>query len=67
MFAAGLKGPLIISLIVMCWMTWWTVLGRHVRPRSLPRVDARLRCRLPLHGVRSGARCDGSGQRGEGP
>lgn len=25
MFAAGLKGPLIISLIVMCWMTWWTV------------------------------------------
>ena len=25
MFAAGLKGPLIISLIVMCWMTCWTV------------------------------------------
>jgi hypothetical protein len=25
MFAAGLKGPLIISLIVMCWMTWWAV------------------------------------------
>ena len=25
MFAAGLKGPLIISLIVMCWITWWTV------------------------------------------
>lgn len=25
MFAAGLKGPLIISLIVMCWLTWWTV------------------------------------------
>ena len=25
MFAAGLKGPLIISLIVMCRMTWWTV------------------------------------------
>jgi hypothetical protein len=24
MFAAGLKGPLIISLIVKCWMTWWT-------------------------------------------
>ncbi|MEI6644029.1 MAG: hypothetical protein WCL10_18570 [Novosphingobium sp.] len=25
MFAAGLKGPLIIALIVMCWLTWWTV------------------------------------------
>ena len=26
-FAAGLKGPLIIALIVVCWMTWWTVLA----------------------------------------
>ncbi len=25
MFAAGLKGPLIIALIVTCWMIWWTV------------------------------------------
>lgn len=25
MFAAGLKGPLIIGVIVTCWMTWWTV------------------------------------------
>ena len=27
MFAAGLKGPLIIALIVVCWLTWWTVSG----------------------------------------
>ena len=27
MFAAGLKGPLIVALIVVCWLTWWTVSG----------------------------------------
>lgn len=25
MFAAGLKGPLIVGVIVTSWMTWWTV------------------------------------------
>jgi type IV conjugative transfer system coupling protein TraD len=25
MFAAGLKGPLIIAFIVISWMTWWTL------------------------------------------
>lgn len=25
MFAAGLKGPLIIALIVISWMSWWTL------------------------------------------
>jgi hypothetical protein len=27
MFAAGLKGPLIVALIVVGWLTWWTVSG----------------------------------------
>jgi type IV conjugative transfer system coupling protein TraD len=27
MFAAGLKGPLIIALVVVCWLTWWMVSG----------------------------------------
>lgn len=25
MFAAGLKGPLIVALIVISWMSWWTL------------------------------------------
>ena len=28
MFAAGLKGPLIVAAIVIAWTSWWTLWGQ---------------------------------------
>ena len=27
MFAAGLKGPLIVAALVIAWTSWWTLSG----------------------------------------